>query len=240
MSLGASTTVREIVLAHPAAARALEELGIDYCCGGTKSLAEACADAGVPAEKVISALETLQPGPDARDWRVAPLAQLTRHIVERHHAFTREEINRLKSLLAKVLSVHGANHPELRQVQSLFGALGQELTLHMMKEEQALFPYIEEMEAAVSGKRALPPCMFGTVQNPIRMMMMEHDAAGDALRKMRAATDSYVPPADACASYGELYRAIPVFEADLHEHIHLENNILFPRAVQMEEGGRNR
>ena len=235
MSLGASNTVREVVLAYPAAARTLEKFGIDYCCGGSKSLAEACTNAGVPVEKVIGALETPQPVPDARDWQTASLAELTGHIVEKHHAFTREEIERLKALIAKVNSVHGANHPELSQVQSIFGGLERELTMHMMKEEQILFPYIEELEAAVSAKRSLPSCMFGTVQNPIRMMMMEHDDAGNALREMRAATNSYTPPTDACASYQELYRALPAFEADLHEHIHLENNILFPRAIQMEE-----
>ncbi len=235
MPLGASNTVREVVLAYPAAARTLEKFGIDYCCGGSKSLAEACANASVPVEKVIGALETPQPIPDVRDWRVAPLAELTRHIVEKHHAFTREEIKRLKPLLAKLISVHGAAHLEFRHVQSVFGGLEQELTMHMMKEEQFLFPYIEELEAAVSGSRPLPSCMFGTVRNPVRMMMMEHDTAGDALRAMRSATNSYTLPADACASYQELYRALPAFEADLHEHIHLENNILFPRAIQMEE-----
>jgi len=107
----------------------------------------------------------------------------------------------------------------------------------MMKEERILFPYIEQLEAAVSESHPLPSCMFGSVQNPVRMMMIEHDDAGNALREMRAVTNSYALPADACASYQELYRALPAFEADLHEHIHLENNILFPRTIEMEENG---
>ena len=230
-----SKTVRELVLANPAAARTLEQFGIDYCCGGNKSLAEACANARVPVEQVVGALEEPQPIPDGRDWRIAPLEDLTRYIVEKHHAFTREELKRLTTLLAKVVSAHGMNHPELARVQSVFRGLDQELTMHMMKEEQILFPFIEEMEAAVNAKRSLPSCMFGTVQNPVRMMMMEHDSAGDAFRQMRAITNSYTVPAEACMSYQELYRALPAFEADMHEHIHLENNILFPRSIQMEE-----
>ncbi len=235
MSLETSKTVSELVLANPAAARTFEKFGIDYCCGGNKSLAEACANAGVPVAQVIGAIEQPQAVPDARDWGVAPLAQLTRYIVEKHHAFTREEIKRLGPLLAKVVSVHGARHPELARVQSVFRDVDQEMTMHMMKEERMLFPYIENMEAAVNTKRPLPPCMFGTVQNPVRMMMMEHDSAGEALREMRAITNSYAVPADGCMSFQELYRALPAFEADLHEHIHLENNILFPRSIHMEE-----
>ena len=230
-----SKTIRELVLANPVAARTLEQFGIDYCCGGNKSLAEACANASVPVEQVITAIEKPQFIPDVRDWQLAPLEELTRHIVKKHHAFTREELKRLKSLIAKVVSVHGMNHPELMRVQSVFSDLDRELTMHMMREEEILFPYIEEMEAAVNAKHSLPPCMFGTVQNPVRMMMMEHDSAGDALREMRARTNSYAVPADGCVSYQELYRALPAFEADLHEHIHLENNILFPRSIQMEQ-----
>ena len=235
MSVETGKTVRELVLANPAAARTLEQFGIDYCCGGNKSLAEACANTSVPVEQVIGALDKPQSAPDVRDWQTAPLAQLIRYIVEKHHTFTREELNRLKSLIAKVVSVHGMNHPELTRAQSVFRDLDQELTMHMMKEEEFLFPYIEKMEAAVNTKRSLPPCMFGTVQNPVRMMMMEHDSAGDALRELRAITNSYAVPADGCVSYQELYRALLAFEADLHEHIHLENNILFPRSIQMEE-----
>jgi regulator of cell morphogenesis and NO signaling len=231
----ASKTVRELILANPTAARTFEQFGIDYCCGSNKSLLEACASARVPVEQVIGALEEPRPIPDGRDWQIAPLEDLTRHIVEKHHAFTREELKRLTSLLAKVVAAHGINHPELASVQSVFRGLHQELTMHMMKEEQILFPYIEEMEAAVNAKRSLPSCMFGTVQNPVRMMMMEHDSAGDAFREMRTTTNSYTVPADGCVSYHELYRALSALEADLHEHIHLENNILFPRSIQMEQ-----
>jgi regulator of cell morphogenesis and NO signaling len=228
-------TVREMVLENPAAARVFEKLGIDYCCGGNKSLAEACKNANLQAEEVIAALEKTESVPAERDWQNAPLAELADYIVAKHHAFTREEIKRLMPLIAKVVGVHGKNHPELLRVQELLGGLAQELTAHMMKEEQILFPYIAEMEAAVNSKRPLPPAMFGTVQNPVRMMVMEHDSAGQALHEMRQITNGFAPPADACVSYQTLYKAIAGFEADLHQHIHLENNILFPRVVKLED-----
>jgi regulator of cell morphogenesis and NO signaling len=154
--------------------------------------------------------------------------------VDKHHSFTRDEIKRLVLLVSKVVSVHGRNHPELLQVQSLFRDLSEELTTHMTKEEQLLFPYIAEMEQAISSKRSLPPAIFGTVQNPVRMMMLEHDSSGQMLHKVRELTNGYVPPPDACVTYQTLYRALEAFERDLHEHIHLENNILFPRSVDFE------
>lgn len=183
---------------------------------------------------MAAALEKPEPAPADRDWRGAPLSELVRYIVDKHHSFTREEINRLAPLISKVISVHGKNHPELLQVQSLFQDLAKELTVHMMKEEQILFPYIQEMEEAVNRKRSLPPAMFGTVQNPVRMMMMEHDSSGQTLHRIREATNGYVAPPDGCVTYQTLYRALEAFEKDLHSHIHLENNILFPRSVDLE------
>ena len=228
-------TVRELVQEKPAAARVFEKFGIDYCCGGNKSLSEACVSAGVPEDSVIAALDKPVSTPDERDWQAAPLRELVKHIVEKHHAFTREEMKRLEPLLAKVISVHGQNHPELQRVQTIFREVCQELSMHMMKEEQILFPYIVEMETEINSKRPLPPAMFGTVQNPVRMMMMEHDSAGQALHEMSKQTNGYMPPLDACVSYQTLYEALDAFEKDLHRHIHLENNILFPRAIVMED-----
>ena len=228
-------TVRELVLENPAAARVFEKLGIDYCCGGNKPLVEACSAANLPVDEVVAALEKAEPVRAVRDWREATLSELAQYIVEKHHAFTRDEINRLEQLILKVVGVHGKNHPELLRVRSIFRELAQELTMHMMKEEQMLFPYIAEMESAVDKKRPRPSAMFGTVQNPVRMMMMEHDSAGEGLHGIREATNGFAVPADACVSYKTLYQALEAFEADLHQHIHLENNILFPRAVKMED-----
>ncbi len=236
MKVDAAKTVRELAVELPQATRVFENLGIDYCCGGGKSLQEACSAANIPVDEVLLSLETPAPSNGRVDWKTAPLRELIEHILSRHHSYVRAEIPRLEALLAKVYAVHGANHPELAGIQESFRGLGQELLMHCMKEEQILFPYIIEMEKAVAQRRAAAPPMFGTVRNPVQMMIMEHDSAGEALRSMREASAGFTAPADACVSFQTLYRAMAEFEADLHQHIHLENNILFPRAVEMENG----
>jgi regulator of cell morphogenesis and NO signaling len=170
-----------------------------------------------------------------QNWSAEPLAGLIGHIQSTHHRYTRDEIARLCPLLEKVCSVHGKNHPELFEVQEAFKGLAQELGAHMMKEEMILFPYIIRMDAAVAGKKAIAPAPFGSVQNPVAMMEHEHDSAGNALRAMKRASNGYSAPTDGCISYQTLYKALAAFEADLHQHIHLENNILFPRAVALEK-----
>ena len=237
MMLESTKTVREYALEMPGATRIFEKLGIDYCCGGGKSLAEACAKAGVAVDEVLGSLERTEHSDEtsaSEGWQTASLAELIKHIVEKHHTFTREELARLEALLAKVCGVHGQNHPELFRIQNLFQELSRELDPHMLKEERVLFPYIIQMEEAAKNNRTLPAPPFGTVRNPVRVMMAEHDAAGDILRKMRAASSDYTLPEDACISYQTLYSALAALEADLHQHIHLENNILFPRAAETE------
>lgn len=240
MSVIAEKTVRDLALESSSATRVFEKLGIDYCCGGDKSLEEACQAANLSLEKVQNALEEAQSESKStavRDWQREPLAELITHIKDTHHKFVREEIARLAPLFDKVCGVHGKNHPELLHIQAVFRGLAQELTQHLMKEEMVLFPYIARMEEAViQGEPVLPP-PFGTVANPVAMMEHEHDSAGDALRAMHAASKGYVAPEAACASYQALYRALAEFETDLHQHIHLENNILFPRALKMEQTG---
>lgn len=240
MSLNTAKTVRELAVEFPNATRVFEKLGIDYCCGGNKSLKEACATVNVSADEILDSLEMNEEESRAsrkgRNWQVEPLADVIAHINNTHHKYTRAEIARLGPLFDKVCSVHGKNHPELQHVRASFRGLAQELTTHMMKEEMVLFPHITRMEESViEGQPVLPP-PFGSVQNPVAMMMHEHDSAGEALRAMRQASAGYTPPGDACVSYQTLYKALADFEADLHRHIHLENNILFPRAVEMERG----
>ena len=232
MTATATKTVREVALEVPNATRIFEQLGIDYCCGGQRPLDEACAVANVSIDDVLQKLESASRQantPASEDWQTAPLAELIAHIVATHHEYVKSEVPRLQKLFAKVCSVHGQNHPELLQLQQTFQSLGEELASHLMKEEQILFPYIVQTERG----EAAHSC-FGTVANPIRMMMFEHDNAGAALRDMRASSSNYALPADACISYQTLYQALQAFEADLHQHIHLENNILFPRALAME------
>jgi regulator of cell morphogenesis and NO signaling len=235
--LDTAKTVREIAVELPQATRVFEKLGIDYCCGGTKTLEQACEAANLRLSEVMQSLDAAT-APDATgtDWNQATFAELVAHITDKHHNYVKSEVPRLESLAHKVCSVHGANHPELLEVQKVFRAVGAELSMHMMKEEQILFPYLVHMEQAVQAGRSVPPPPFGSVGNPIHMMMMEHDSAGDALRELRRLTSDYAVPADGCISYQTLYRALLEFEADLHQHIHLENNILFPRAVEMENG----
>jgi len=239
MSVTTEKTVRELALENPAATRVFEKLGIDYCCGGNQSLEQACRAVNLPVDQVLDSLEmaehTTRTAQKIHDWQREPLGELVAHINSTHHKYTREEIARLGPLFVKVCSVHGQNHPELVEIRTTFAGLAQELTMHMMKEEMVLFPYIIRMEEAVLQREPLLPPPFGSVQNPVSMMEHEHESAGAALRAMRQASSGYTPPADACVSYQTLYKALLEFEADLHQHIHLENNILFPRAIAMEQ-----
>jgi regulator of cell morphogenesis and NO signaling len=232
-------TVRKLAVENPAATRIFEKLGIDYCCGGNRPLQEVCAKANLSLDQVLDSLEMAaqdaRPSRQVSDWSAEPLGELIAHIKNTHHKYTREEIARLRPLLQKVCSVHGKNHPELLRISEAFEGLAQELTMHMMKEEMVLFPFIERMEEATLENAPVVPAPFGTVRNPIAMMEHEHDSAGVALRTMREASSGYQFPDDACISYQTLYRALTDFEADLHQHIHLENNILFPRATAMEK-----
>ncbi|HSQ20805.1 MAG TPA: iron-sulfur cluster repair di-iron protein [Blastocatellia bacterium] len=238
MQINTAKTVRDLAVEIPGATRVFEKVGIDYCCGGGKTFQEACAAAGVSADDVARSLEQAKSssaaGADAAKWQTQRLSKLTSYIVKKHHVFTRDELGRLAQLLSKVCSVHGQNHPELIRIQSLFEELSRDLIPHMQKEEMVLFPYIEELDIAVSGGATKPVPHFGTVANPVRMMMMEHDMAGDILKEIRQLSGGFVVPEGVCISYETLYKALDGLEQDLHQHIHLENNILFPRAVEME------
>lgn len=238
MSLDKTATVRDWAVGMPEATRIFEKFKIDYCCGGGVPLAQACAAASLEVDEVVRLLlearATEGQDPALANFQALSLTELMDYIVNKHHVFTREEMERLRALLAKVCSVHGENHTELLQVNDIFQKLCAELEPHMMKEERILFPYIAAMEGAASssGPKPFPP--FGTVRNPVRMMMYEHDAAGDLLREMRRLTGDYTVPPDVCISYQTLYAALEAFEQDLHQHIHLENNLLFPRALEVE------
>ena len=240
MTVDTAKTVRELAVELPDAIRVFEKFGIDYCCGGHRTLEQACSVSKSQVDAVLTALTAAEASrceTQNTNWNNAPLADLMAHIMNKHHTYVRQELPRLGALAAKVAAKHGPNHPEITEVQEIFEALSDELTTHLTKEEQVLFPYIERMEEAAVEKRpnAQSSC-FGTVQNPVRMMEMEHDSAGDALRQLRTLSSDYTPPQDACMSFQALYKGLAEFEADLHQHIHLENNILFPRAIAMEAG----
>lgn len=237
MTIAATKTVGEIAAETPSCTREFEKLGIDYCCGGNRTLGDACAQVTVSVDEVLARLEKCAKAATSegdKSWQSLLLADLIAHINSTHHVFVRSECPRIEALAAKVVGVHGKNHPELLTVQKAFSALSEELHLHLTKEEQILFPYVLRMEESVLAGEPTPPAMFGTVMNPIRMMMQEHDGAGDALLALRRVTSDYKVPQDACISYRTLYDALQAFEKDLHQHIHLENNLLFPRASAME------
>lgn len=234
--INSETTVREVALQLPEATRLFESLKIDYCCGGNQPLAQACASAGVEVDNVMEMLAeaTHSTSPDERAFQDLSLPELITHILDTHHVFTKSEMDRLQLLADKVLNAHGGNHPELVHLDELLTRLCADLKPHMFKEEQILFPYILALAAAADQNRPVPSAPFGTVNNPIRMMMREHDTAGDILRELRALTSDYKVPAGVCISYETLYQALENFEKDLHQHIHLENNILFPKALDLE------
>jgi len=231
-------TVRDVATEFPQSTRLFEKLRIDYCCGGNRPLAEACTSAGVDVENVMEMLaevtQSTLPDDGPVDFQNGSLPALITHILDTHHVFTKAEMDRLQSLADKVLSAHGGNHPELVHLDELFTRLCADLKPHMLKEERVLFPYIMALTEAAERKGTAPFAPFGTVNNPVAMMMREHDTAGDILRELRALTSDYKVPADACISYRTLYQALEDFEKDLHQHIHLENNILFPKAMDLE------
>ena len=235
-----SKTIGEIAAESPAATAVFEKLGLDYCCGGGQTLEQACRAAGISetdAQDSLDKVAASRSEKPERSWTAEPLSDLMAYIRNTHHDYTRAALGRLQPLFDKVCGVHGKNHPELAQLRGIFAGMAAELTMHLMKEEMLLFPYIERMEEAAIEKSAAPPAPFGTVQNPVAMMMREHDAAGDALRELRSLSGGYSVPAEGCASYRALYQALEELEADLHRHIHLENSVLFPRAIEMERAG---
>lgn len=243
MAIDTRKKVGEIAKEVPNATRVFEKFRIDYCCGGNESLESACKVAGVSADRIAGLLEQAAPplpgeGTGARDWETEPLRKLVSYILETHHEFTRRELSRIEQLLSKVCVAHGEHRRELLRVQDLFQDLSGELLAHMIKEEQVLFPHIARMEEASTRGEAPPMPFFGAVRNPIAMMLREHDAAGDLLREIRTATSDYVLEPNACTSLVGLFQALRAFETDLHQHIHLENNILFPRAVHLEAEAR--
>jgi len=236
MNFSTETRVNEIALSNPSARRVLEDAGVDYCCGGGKSLQDACLHAGVTADEILKRLRQNRElaGPGDTEWATAPLADLTRHIRERHHQYVRDSIPRVRALLAKIHEKHGPKHREIGEIERLFGDVAREMTAHMQKEEQILFPYIDALERSANGGGSVEPPFFQTVRNPIHAMMKEHDSAGEVVRQIRKASNDYKAPADGCTSYLATYQELRQFEEDLHLHVHLENNILFPRAVELE------
>lgn len=242
MTFDPTKTVGEVALENPSATSVFEKCRIDYCCGGERTLSAACRDAGADVDEVLVMLEGAareQPrGGEAEDFQAMTLAEVIRHILGTHHAYARREMEHIAPLLERVCAAHGDRHEELGRIRALFTELCADVEPHMTKEERILFPYILALEESAGRKVAPPFAPFGSVENPIRMMLHEHDTAGQILRELRAASNDYFVPEDVCTSYRLLFRALEDFEQDLHRHIHLENNLLFPRAVKLESAAR--
>lgn len=238
MSITAEKTVREIAVERPQSIRVFEKFGIDYCCGGSKPLEEACKKNGADADAVMQAIAELElkaGADDLHDWTSSSLESLVNHILATHHEYVRNEIPRLEKILEKVVAVHGKNHPDVAVAHKLFQDLAMELMEHMVKEEEVLFPYLVRMEKAIIAGQVAPPAFFGSVRNPTSNMVAEHEAAAELLEQIRKNCDDFKVPADVCTTFRAMYQGLEEFERDLHQHVHLENNILFPRALQMEK-----
>lgn len=230
-------TIREIAVAMPATTRIFEEYKIDFCCGGGRNFSDACWFAGVAPEIVSEKINRVLKE-QARDYKspeTKTASELIDYILDKHHVFTRSEITRLTALMEKVCRKHGAARDKLFALQKSFTELCDDLTAHMRKEENVLFPFIKHLEMSEKNNLSSPQPPFKTVKNPVRMMMNEHDAAGDILRQMRQNTNDYTLPENACPSFQALYFGLEGLEKDLHRHIHLENNVLFPQAVRLEQ-----
>ena len=198
---------------------------------------EACAEKGLDVTKVEQELQQADKMPSSRpipygDWSLDFLAD---YIVNTHHSYVRKTLPDITAYAEKVMKVHGNLHPELLRIHQLVGEINAELTAHLIKEEKILFPYIKALLAAKDNTQPVQEAQFGTVQNPINMMEMEHELVGKNLDEIRKLSNNYLLPQDACASYSLLYRMLDEFEEDLHLHIHLENNILFPKALEIEK-----
>ena len=235
-SVTASVPVRDIVINDYRAAAVFEKHGIDFCCGGARPLAAACQEAGADPATVLQELAAAgpaadSPAPSFDSWDPGTLID---YIVANHHAYVRRAIATILPHTQKVAAKHGGSHPEVVEIAGVFEAVAQEMTHHMMKEEHILFPYIRGLAEQARAGRPAPPSPFGTVRNPIRMMEMEHESAGNATRRIRTLSGDYTPPADACATFRATLEELREFELDLHQHVHLENNILHPKAIALE------
>jgi len=230
-------TLGQIAVEDLRKAEVFKKYGLDFCCGGKKTLKEACAEKGLDVTMVEQELQQAdnvfvsRPIP-YNEWELDFLAD---YIVNTHHSYVKKTLPDLMTYATKVAGVHGQQHPELYKIKDLIDNVNEELSGHMVKEEKILFPYIKALVVANANEEIPQAAHFGTVQNPINMMEMEHEMVGRNLDDIRVLSKNYTIPADGCASYSLLYKMLDEFENDLHVHIHLENNILFPKALDLEK-----
>ncbi|MCU0350294.1 iron-sulfur cluster repair di-iron protein [Flavobacterium filum] len=235
-TLSHEMTIGEMVAQDYRAASVFGKHGIDFCCKGHRTLSEVCERKGFSVQEIESELEeVIQNSNDQSiDFKSWSPSLLIEYIVEKHHSYVEEKIPILLQFLDKLCKVHGERHPELFEINSLFKLSAGDLAQHMKKEELILFPFIQKMVKAQKDNQPIQEPHFGTVENPIAMMKDEHTVEGDRFATIATLTDGFTPPADACTTYRVTYQMLKEFEQDLHKHIHLENNILFPKAIRLQ------
>ena len=231
-------TLGEIAAKDLRKAEVFKKYGLDFCCGGKKTVKEACAEKGLDVTKVEQELQTADKNISTarplpyNDWNIDFLAD---YIINTHHSYVKKALPDLRSFASKVASVHGDRHPELFPISQLVDEVYEELTSHMIKEETILFPYVKQLVASKHNGNLLPGKSFNTIKSPISIMEQEHEVVGNKLDQIRKLSNNFSLPEDACASYSYLYKTLDEFENDLHIHVHLENNILFPKALALEK-----
>ena len=236
MVVDTNKTIGEMVADDFRTASVFSANKIDFCCKGNRTLDEVCNQKGLDVYDVLAQLEKATESNNSTiDFNTWELDLLIDYIEKKHHRYVEEKAPILLSFLLKLEQVHGAAHPELFEIKNLFKRTADELTQHMKKEELILFPYIKQMVEAARTKSALSAPGFGSVANPIAMMMEEHENEGNRFEKIVAISNNYTPPADGCNTYKVTFQMLQEFESDLHTHIHLENNILFPKAIVLQE-----
>ena len=236
MVLDTKKTIGTIVADDFRTAAIFAELGIDFCCKGNRTIEEVCTKKGIDPEIIFEKIDKISTQPNnAIDFNTWELDLLSDYIEKKHHRYVEDKIPHLLSFLSKLEQVHGPQHPELYEIKNLFKKSADELTQHMKKEELILFPFIKKMVEANRNNTPINNPGFGSVANPIAMMKEEHENEGERFEKIMQLSNNYTPPADACNTYKVTYQMLQEFEQDLHTHIHLENNILFPKAIKLQE-----
>ncbi len=236
MEITERSIIGELVAQSYRTAAVFKKYKIDFCCNGNRTISEACENKNLETASVIQNLELAMQysSESTTDYKSWPIDLLADYIEKKHHRYVEEKTQEIRPYLDKICRVHGNHHPELFEINALFREATENLAMHMKKEELILFPFIREMVLVKKNGIPFPKPHFGTVQNPIQMMMHEHDNEGERFRKIETLSNHYTPPNDACNTYRVTFALLKEFEADLHLHIHLENNILFPAATELE------
>ena len=237
MKVTKENIIGELVAQDYRAASVFKKYGIDFCCHGNRKIDDACIEKDINPQEVLNDLGNVmaEQSNAATDYNSWPLDLLADYIEKKHHRYVETKLLEIKPYLSKICQVHGEHHPELFEIQAEFAASAGELAAHMKKEEFILFPFVRKMEKAKKERLNVNAPHFGSVQNPVQMMMNEHATEGDRFSKIEELSNHYTPPQDACNTYKVTFALLKEFEQDLHLHIHLENNILFPKTIALEK-----